>query len=158
MSPWRGPAFAWMSWLHQLPDLPRGPEKLAKFSFLGQILGRSPSCFDGDSYSQNKAHEVRCGDGRHPAPYLQTAAVPSGCYLIFYFTEKWGDIRVTFMPKRGLQAILQPPWPLSPLYVTGCPQLLSLGGSQTERRWSQPSVTDSCEQFNLLLFPKRRIL
>lgn len=63
-------------------------------------------------------------------PYLQPALVPSGLYLILSFTEKWGDIRMTYVPKRVLPTILQPPLPLSPFHVTGCPQLFSLGWSQ----------------------------
>lgn len=84
---------------------------------------------EGTHIHQNKVQKVRDKDRRLPGvPYLQTAAAPSGWYLIFYFTEKWGSIRVTYVPKRGPQAILQPPWPPSPLHVTGCPQLLSLSG------------------------------
>lgn len=39
---------------------------------------------------------------------------------------------MTDVPKRGLMTIPQPPLPLGPFHVTGCPQLLSLGESQSE--------------------------
>lgn len=160
MDPWRQGSICVDELFPQASRLVQGSLEI------GQVLCPKPDAWrisklvlEGSLTQQNKVQEVRDKDRRLPGvPYLQTAAAPSGWYLIFYFTEKWGSIRVTYLPKRGPQAILQPPWPLSPLHVTGCPQLLSLGGSQSERRWSQPSVTDSCEQFNLLLFPMRRIL
>lgn len=62
-------------------------------------------------------------------PYLHTALVPSGLHLSLSFTEKWGDLGMTYVPKRGLPTILQPPFALSPFHVSGCPQLFSLGWS-----------------------------
>lgn len=91
-------------------------------------------------------------------PYFQTALVPSGLYLIFSFTEKWGDIRMTYVPKRGLPTILQPPSSPQSLLCDRMPSITLSGGVLVRRRWSQPSVTDSSEQFNFLLFPTRRIL
>lgn len=63
-------------------------------------------------------------------PYLQTALVPSGLYLIFSFTEKWGDSSDLCAKKRT------PDHPSAPhplvLSCDRCPRLLSLGGSQSE--------------------------
>lgn len=67
-------------------------------------------------------------------PYLQTALVPSGLYLIFSFTEKWGDIRMTYVPKRGLPTILQPPSPPRSLLCDRMPSItLSGGGAHSEK-------------------------
>lgn len=66
-------------------------------------------------------------------PYLQSALVPFGLYLIFSFTEKWGDITMTYVPKRGLPTILQPPSPPRPLLCDRMPSItLFRGGSQSE--------------------------
>ena len=91
-------------------------------------------------------------------PYLQAALAPSGLYLIFSFAEKRGDSRMTHVPRRGLPTILRPPSAPRSLLDDRMPSITLSGGVPVRRRWSQPSVTDSSEQFNFLLFPMRRIL
>lgn len=136
---------------------------LGSFLGTGQVEFPGPDAWETSNLAlglhENKINEVDLKSWRHPSvPYLQTALVPSELYLIFSFTEKWGDIRMTYVPKRRLPTIIPPPSPPQSLLCDRMPSITLSGGVPVRRRWSQPSVTDSSEQFNFLLFPMRRIL
>lgn len=72
-------------------------------------------------------------------PYLQTALVPSGLYLIFSFTEKWGDIRMTYVPRRRLPAIPQPPSAPQSLSYDRMPSI-TLSGGVSIRKEMEPTI------------------
>lgn len=74
------------------PGVPLG---LAKLSFLGWRIGKPPTllrvhgCVSAHAHRHTHTHtKVEKKNWRHPSvPYLQTALVPSGLYLILSFTE-----------------------------------------------------------------------
>ena len=97
MDPWRQGSICVGELSPQASRLVQGSLEIGQVLFPKPDAWRIPKLvLEGTLTQQNKVQEVRDKDGRLPGvPYLQTAAAPSGWYLIFYFTEKWGSIRVT---------------------------------------------------------------
>lgn len=136
----------------------RGSLGTGQVEFLGPDARETSNLALGGTQNQNKQSGIKKLEA--PQHALFTNCFSSfWLYLIFSFTEKWGNIRMTYVTKRGLPTILQPPSPPRSLLCDRMPSITPSGGGPSQKEMeSQPSVTDSSEQFNFLLFPTRRIL